>query len=85
MDNIHHPNKLYRKLDLVAGKAYRIKVVLKDQHGDAPISIHWEEPDQPLMQEALQAANWADHVVSGDGPDRKIGRGGDAGTGPGRF
>ncbi len=63
MNNFHHPNKLYRKLDLVAGKAYQISVVLKDEHGDAPISIHWEEPDQPLMWEAVQAANWADHVV----------------------
>jgi beta-glucosidase len=62
-NNIHHPNKTYRNLDLVADRPYQVTVVMKDQHGDAPLSIHWEEPDQPLLWEAVQAAKWADHVV----------------------
>ena len=62
-NNIHHPNKTYRKVDLVAGRAYRVTVAMKDQHGDAPLAIHWEEPGRPLQWEAVQAASWADHVV----------------------
>ena len=61
--NIHHPNKVYRNVELVAGKAYEIKVIMQDEHGDANCSLHWEEPELPLAWEALQAARWADHVV----------------------
>ncbi len=63
MDNIHVPVKTYRQVELQAGKAYPVRVVMADYHGDAGCTLHWEEPDQPLMWEALQAANWADHVV----------------------
>ncbi|MEN8202278.1 MAG: glycoside hydrolase family 3 C-terminal domain-containing protein [Bacteroidota bacterium] len=62
-NNIHHPNKIYRNLDLEAGKAYEIKVIVADRHGDANCTLHWEEPDLPMLWEAVQAANWADHVV----------------------
>lgn len=61
--NIHHPDKIYRNVDLVAGKAYQIKVRMKDEHGDSNCTLHWEEPGLPLAWEALQAARWADHVV----------------------
>jgi len=61
--NIHHPNKTYRKLDLVAGHAYKIEVMMVDFHGDASCTLHWEEPDQPLLREATQTAAWADHVI----------------------
>ncbi|MCK4879827.1 MAG: glycoside hydrolase family 3 C-terminal domain-containing protein [Bacteroidales bacterium] len=62
-NNIHHPNKIYRNVDLVAGEAYQIKVVMQDRHGDSNCTLHWEEPGLPLAWEALQAARWADHVV----------------------
>jgi beta-glucosidase len=62
-DNIHETNKTYRSVDLVAGKAYEVKVVLQDSHGDANCTLHWEEPGLPLVWEAVQAANWADHVI----------------------
>jgi len=62
-NNIHHPNKMYRNLDLEAGKAYEIKVIVADRHGDANCTLHWEEPNLPMQWEAVQAANWADHVV----------------------
>jgi beta-glucosidase len=62
-NNMHHPNKVYRKVDLVAGKAYRIQVRVFDHHGDANCTFHWEEPELPLAWEAIQAARWADHVV----------------------
>jgi len=62
-NNIHHPNKIYRNLDLEAGKAYKIKVIVADRHGDANCTLHWEEPNLPMQWEAVQAANWADHVV----------------------
>ncbi|MEN8156877.1 MAG: glycoside hydrolase family 3 C-terminal domain-containing protein [Bacteroidota bacterium] len=63
MNNIHHPNKSYRNVELVAGKPYRVRLVMRDQHGDAPCILHWEEPNQHLEWEALQAARWADHVI----------------------
>lgn len=59
----HHPIQTYRKLDLIAGRPYKIKVVMQDKHGDAGYTLHWEEPELPLQWEAVQAANWADHVV----------------------
>ncbi len=62
-NNIHHPDKVYRNVDLIAGKVYRIKILMQDRHGDANCTLHWEEPDLPLAWEALQAARWADHVV----------------------
>jgi len=62
-NNIHHPNKVYRNVDLVAGKAYQIKVLMQDQHGDSNCTLHWEEPGLPMAWEAIQAARWADHVV----------------------
>ncbi len=61
--NIHHPNKIYRTLDLAAGRAYKVEVIMKDQHGDASCTLNWEEPELPLLWEAVQTANWADHVV----------------------
>ena len=62
-NNIHHPNKTYSKLDLVAGTAYKVELIMQDKHGDASCTLHWEEPELPLQWEAVQAANWADHVV----------------------
>ncbi|MDF1574270.1 MAG: glycoside hydrolase family 3 C-terminal domain-containing protein [Bacteroidales bacterium] len=61
--NIHHPNQVYQKVDLVAGRAYEIQVLGQDIHGDFTCTLHWEEPGLPLAWEALQAARWADQVV----------------------
>jgi beta-glucosidase len=62
-NNIHHPNKTYHDLDLIADHPYKIRIVMQDKHGDASCTLHWEEPDLPLQWEAVQAANWADHIV----------------------
>jgi len=62
-NNIHRPNKTYRWLDLKEGEAYQVKVIMKDEHGDAPIAIHWDEPNPARVREAVQTARWADHVV----------------------
>jgi len=62
-NNIHHTNKIYRNVDLVAGRAYQIMVRMQDRHSDANCTLHWEEPGLPLAWEALQTARWADHVV----------------------
>jgi len=61
--NIHHPNKTYRWLDLKAGEAYQVEVIMRDEHGDTPLSIHWDEPNPNRVREAVQTARWADHVV----------------------
>jgi len=62
-NNIHESNKTYRNVDLIAGKAYQIKVVMQDRHGDSNCTLHWEEPGLTLAWEALQTARWADQVV----------------------
>jgi len=62
-NNIHHTNKIYRNVELVAGMVYQIKVLMQDRHSDANCTLHWEEPGLPLAWEAIQAARWADHVV----------------------
>ena len=49
--------------ELRAGQPYPFKVVLRDFRGDATCTLTWLEPDRNLMQEALQLAGWADHVV----------------------
>jgi beta-glucosidase len=61
--NIHHPNKIYRKLELAAGKPYGIRIMMSDRQGDASCRLHWEEPGLPLLWEAVQVAQWADHVI----------------------
>jgi len=61
--NIHHTNKIYRNVDLVAGRAYKIKVLMQDEHSDANCTLHWQEPGLPLAWDAIQAARWADQVV----------------------
>ncbi len=49
--------------ELRAGQPYPFKVVLRDRRGDATCTLNWLEPDRNLMQEALQLAGWAEHVV----------------------
>ena len=63
INNMHHPNKVFRNLELTAGRPYSVKVIAVDRHGDTNCTLHWEEPDQPLMWEAMTTARWADHVV----------------------
>lgn len=61
--NIHHPDKIFINRELISGHPYRIKVIMEDRQGDASCALHWQEPDQPLLWEALNTARWADHVV----------------------
>jgi beta-glucosidase len=62
-NNMHHPVKQFRKMTLEAGHPYRLKVVMQDRERDANCRLLWEEPDQPLLWEAMNTARWADHVV----------------------
>ena len=62
-NNVHHPNKTYRTVDLVSGRPYRFSLLMVDRHGDAGCTLHWEEPTLSLQWEAVQLARWADHVV----------------------
>jgi beta-glucosidase len=36
---------------------------MRDEHLDAPCTLHWQEPGLPINWEALEAARWADQVV----------------------
>ncbi|MGW8316637.1 MAG: glycoside hydrolase family 3 C-terminal domain-containing protein, partial [Bacteroidales bacterium] len=61
--NIHHPDKNFIQMEMISGRPYRVKVIMEDRQGDASCTLHWQEPDQPLLWEALNTARWADHVV----------------------
>ena len=63
INNMHRPHKRFEKVELEADRPYHIRVIMQDRQGDTNCTLHWEEPDQPLMWEALNTARWADHVV----------------------
>lgn len=60
---VHHPNTVYKEVELKKGQAYRIRVTTQDQHGDALCRLIWAAPGQHLKKEAMEAAAWADEVI----------------------
>jgi beta-glucosidase len=62
-ENIHHPNKRHKNMELKAGQAYKIEIHMWDEHGDALCHLMWAPPEKNLHQEAIKAARWADQVI----------------------
>jgi len=62
-NNVHHPNKVYSNLELEAGKAYKIEVMMWDDQGDALCHLMWAPPEGDLAKEAMEIAGWADQVI----------------------
>jgi beta-glucosidase len=50
-------------LQLVAGRAYRIRVEARESYGDAQLQLLWAMPPATLEAEAVRAATQADAVV----------------------
>ncbi|MFC0776902.1 glycoside hydrolase family 3 C-terminal domain-containing protein [Flavobacterium sp. HJSW_4] len=61
--NNHHPRFRPQKIDLEAGKKYKIEVKYQNFYGDAIAQLFWSEPRENLIQEAVQTANQADAVI----------------------
>ncbi|WP_281337200.1 beta-glucosidase [Flavobacterium eburneipallidum] len=61
--NNHHPRVRSQKLELEAGKKYKIVVKYQNNFGDAIAQLIWSEPQENLLTEAIQVANQADAVV----------------------
>ncbi|KDN55465.1 beta-glucosidase [Flavobacterium seoulense] len=61
--NNHHPRIRAQKVELEAGKKYKIEVKYQNFYGDAIAQLLWSEPQENLLQEATQVANQADAIV----------------------
>lgn len=61
--NTHHPRFRPQKIDLAAGKKYKIEIKYQNYYGDAIAQLLWAEPQENLVQEAVQTANQADAVI----------------------
>nr|WP_315247038.1 glycoside hydrolase family 3 C-terminal domain-containing protein [uncultured Flavobacterium sp.] len=61
--NNHHPRIRSQKIQLEAGKKYKIEVKYQNFYGDAIAQLLWSEPEENILQEAIQTANQADAVV----------------------
>ncbi|POY41178.1 glucan 1,4-alpha-glucosidase [Flavobacterium alvei] len=61
--NQHHPRIRAQKMDLVAGKKYKIEVKYQNYYGDAIAQLLWAEPQENLLPEATQIANQADAII----------------------
>lgn len=61
--NSHTPRIRPQKIELEAGKKYKIEVKYQNYYGDAVAQLLWAEPEQNLLKEATQVANQADAIV----------------------
>jgi len=61
--NNHHPRIRSQKIELEAGKKYKIEVKYQNFYGDAIAQLLWAEPQENVLQEATQVANQADAIV----------------------
>jgi beta-glucosidase len=61
--NNHHPRIRPQKIELEAGKKYKIEVKYQNFYGDAIAQLLWAEPEEDILKEAVQTASQADAVV----------------------
>lgn len=61
--NNHHPRIRPQKIELEAGKKYKITVKYQNFYGDAIAQLLWAEPQENVLQEAVQVASQADAIV----------------------
>ena len=61
--NNHHPRIRPQKIELEAGKKYKITVKYQNFYGDAIAQLLWAEPQGNVLQEAVQVAGQADAIV----------------------
>ena len=61
--NKHNPRIRPQKIELEAGKKYKITVKYQNFYGDAIAQLLWAEPQENVLQEAVQVASQADAIV----------------------
>ncbi|MFB9110067.1 beta-glucosidase [Flavobacterium gyeonganense] len=61
--NSHHPRIRPQKMELEAGKKYKIEVKYQNMYGDAIAQLLWSEPKEDVLKEAVNVAHQADAVV----------------------
>ncbi|MGQ7944667.1 glycoside hydrolase family 3 C-terminal domain-containing protein [Flavobacterium sp. WC2509] len=61
--NKHNPRIRAQKIELEAGKKYKITVKYQNYYGDAIAQLLWAEPEENVLQEATQTANKADAII----------------------
>ncbi|MBN2744764.1 MAG: glycoside hydrolase family 3 C-terminal domain-containing protein [Marinilabiliaceae bacterium] len=62
--DIHHPKMQYTYYQLESGKAYPVTVTFRQRKSEyATVKLMWDQPGQPLIDEAMKAAKDADVVV----------------------
>jgi beta-glucosidase len=61
--NNHAPRIRPQKMQLEAGKKYKIEVKYQNYYGNAIAQLVWAEPEENVLQEATQVANQADAIV----------------------
>ncbi|EJL64089.1 glycoside hydrolase family 3 C-terminal domain-containing protein [Flavobacterium sp. CF136] len=61
--NNHHPRIRPQKIELEAEKKYKITVKYQNFYGDAIAQLLWAEPQENVLQEAVQVAGQADAIV----------------------
>ena len=58
-----NPSKVYRKVNLEAGKCYPVNIYFTDTVRMASMNLLWQVPGADLKKDAIAAANKADAVV----------------------
>lgn len=61
--NTHAPRVRPQKIQLEAGKKYKIEVKYQNYYGDAIAQLLWAEPEENELQEATEVANQADAII----------------------
>jgi beta-glucosidase len=61
--NNHNPRIRPQKIQLEAGKKYKIEVKYQNLYGNAIAALLWAEPQEDVLKEAVQIANQSDAVV----------------------
>lgn len=61
--NRHHSRKTYKKVELKADQAYKLKVEFYESTGDAQMQLLWSVPGRDYEKEAVEVAKQADVVI----------------------
>lgn len=71
-DRRHRAKMEGDKIELEAGKKYKIEVLYKNYYGDAKASLMWSIPQENMLEEAVETANKADVVILSLGLNERL-------------
>ena len=70
--NNHHPRIRPQKIALEAGKKYKIEVKYQNFYGDAIAQLLWAEPQENVLENAIEIANQADAIILALGLNERL-------------